>query len=167
VTGDEDYEGDSVKLLAYLAVIPSMFPHWTAYHPDLAKAIRGVRNVPDDFILSVKDEVNGRASLQSFNSFSSVRAANLPRYSRAFDPVTLKLIELAKGSAFSVAYFRALTGKEALVTYDLTKGVSRLLSGTDAVAAAANMSRALGRKRPKSRAKEVPTPTPAPQSPQH
>ena len=166
VTGDEDYEGDSAKLLAYIAVIPSMFPHWQAFHPDLAKVIRGGRNVSDDFIMSVKDEVNGRPTLQSLNSFSSARAANLPRFANAFNPVTLKLIELAKGSAFSIALFRALTGKEALVTYDLTKGVSRMLSGTDAVAAAQNMGRALGRKRPKSRSKEVPPPATAPQSPQ-
>src|SRR5207302_4082338 len=109
VTGDEDYEGDAAKLLAYIAVIPSMFPHWQAFHPDLAKVIRGGRNVSDDFIMSVKDEVNGRPTLQSLNSFSSARAANLPRFANAFNPVTLKLIELAKGSAFSIALFRALT----------------------------------------------------------
>jgi hypothetical protein len=166
VTGDENYEQAANDALALLAKLPPIIPHWQAYHPQLAKAIRGTRNVPDDFITSVKSEVDGRPPLQSFNSFSSARAAAVPRYAAALDLVERKLLELLKGTQFSKAYFRAVSTNEALATYDLTKSLGRVVSGTEAVAAAANMSEALGRKRPKSRTKEVPTPAPAPQSPQ-
>jgi len=167
VTGEENYEQVAIDALALLAKLPPIIPHWQPYHPQLARMIRGTRNVPQEFITSVKAEVDGRPPLQSFNTFSSTRAAAVPRYSAALAPIANKLKELLKSVLFSDAYFSAITNNEALVTYGITKQVGRTVSGTEAVAAAANMGEALGRKRPKSRAKEVPTPAPAPQSPQH
>jgi hypothetical protein len=166
VTGEENYEQVATDALALLAKLPPIIPHWQPYHPQLAKAIRGTRNVPPEFITSVKAEVDGRAPLQSFNTFSTTRAAAVPRYSAALALIAKKLQELLKSVLFSDAYFSATTNNEALVTYGITKQVGRTVSGTEAVAAAANMSEALGRKRPKSRGKGVPTPSPAPQSPQ-
>src|SRR5260221_4217910 len=136
VTGEENYEQAATEALALLAKLPPIIPHWQPYHPQLAKAIRGTRNVPKEFVTSVKAEVDGRAPLQSFNTFSTTRAAAVPRYSAATALIANKLQELLKSVLFSDAYFSATSNNEALVTYGITKQVGRTVTGAEAGAAA-------------------------------
>jgi hypothetical protein len=165
---------DFLKALDTLA---ATLPGFDGQHDTTVKFVRTNLSTPLKFLATVVAAVEQTASLTAVNKFDVTTGRDTLQFLDAFATVRDKVNTFAQALQFTMNSRRAALTASSLRMYAITKGVAR--DPGEALGAfmhLENMSRDLGRSKPKSKVKSAPhtpapnppvtpTPTPAPHQP--
>lgn len=149
------HQAEAAKVRAALAEVRKMVTDLQMIHPEVAKSLNGLMSVPTEFILTTCNVVEIEPRLQGTLDVSAVR--DDMQYVAAYQTLVDDIYAFFRDMRLTCGSRHARAAEVALKSYRLAQTYNRDTSA-EFVTHVELMSRDLGRKRVKSRVKEVPPP---------
>ena len=127
--------------------------------PGEARSLARAAGVPPEFVERVGVAVKNSVALVRGGSTDPERARDLMSFAEAYEPLADELEALASFVRHSVRAARNQAGSEALTTYALARRLAKRREHAELRPHVADMSRILGARPRKTKAKETPVPT--------
>jgi hypothetical protein len=135
-----------------------------APHATTKGFVQAHRNIPPAFIATTSAAVQATTDLQVLKKFDAIEAEDALQFQEAFRPVVDSTATHLRNLKFTMDAKMAKVAADALVTYEIAKGIARDPGSADLAAHVENMKRDLGRSRPKKRKPATKPATPPPQA---
>lgn len=138
------YQQLADEFMSNLNEIAAGIPKLEIPHVSTAGFVRGLQNVPLEFLATVVAAVEQTQELQVLNKLDLTTARDTLQFIEAFRPVVDKLSGFGKSLLFTMQSRKAALAADALQIYYISKGLGRDPNSAAIASLAGNMKRDLG-----------------------
>jgi hypothetical protein len=156
------HEQTAMAMLVQLRELAQSVKGFNFTSPTHRRRLAAQGNVPDAFLRSVAVACDAAPTLASSGGVTGAELRDMMAFARAYLSVADELELLAKGLRDTVAQHRAEGTEKALRVYFIAKRINRPAEREALIPHLRNMTRDLGKTRPKAPADAVPAKPPEP-----